>query len=317
MGPDRLGTAARRRVLCPGCLRPVRVARGQHRAGDAAGAEGGQRGLGRAPPVDDDSGHPRPGCRLEGGLPSFVDLDQIDQRADDSVDVTQELAPARTLEIGQGALERLRPRRRAVPGLLGLVGVGLGSLRGRRRSLELGAAGRQVRLQVCRGLLELGHGARLEVGPYRRGRVALLEHLDPGAQPVDVLLLAAGGPGQQLAPCTRRSDRLVGFRGVTQSERPPLAQCGLLDVHRVKGVFELRPLHRAARGQRLGLGGRQLGGQPGRLRLEGGDHVLVGCRVQCGHDAPAPFAQHAGQAPGPLHQTLDPAQGLGQVLLPA
>ena len=317
VGPDGLGAAAGRRVLCRGCLRRVRVTRGQHRTGDAALAQCGQRGLGRAPPVDDDGGHPRAGGRLEGGLPSFVDLDQVDQRADDSVDLTQELAPAGTLQIGQGTFERLRPCRRAVPGLLGRVGVGLGGLRRRRGRHQLGAAGRQVRLQGGPGLLELGHGARLQVGPYRSGRVAPLERLDPGALPVDVLLLAAGGPGHQLAPRAHRGNGLVGFRGVAQSGRPPSAQCDLLDVHHVQGALELRPLRSTARGQRLGLGGRELGGQPGRLGLEGGDHVLVGRRVQCGRDAAAPFAQHAGQAPGPLHQTLDPAQGIRQVLLPA
>ena len=75
-------------------------------------------------------------------------VDQVDQRADDSVDITQELAAARTLELGQGALERLRPRRRAVPGLLGLVGVGLGGLGGRRGRLLL--RGNGLRLSRAR-----------------------------------------------------------------------------------------------------------------------------------------------------------------------
>ena len=60
-----------------------------------------------------------------------------------------------------------------------------------------------------------------------------------------------------------------------------------------------------------------LAGQAGRLGLEGGDHVDVGGGVEGDHDGPAPFAQHARQAPGPLDQALHAGQGAGQVLLPA
>ena len=86
----------------------------EDRPGDPALAQGGQRGLGRAPAVDHHGGDAGADGGLEGGVPAVVDLHQVDQRADDAVDVAQQLAPAGALQVGQRTLQRLGPGRRAV-----------------------------------------------------------------------------------------------------------------------------------------------------------------------------------------------------------
>ena len=73
----------------------------------------------------------------------------------------------------------------------------------------------------------------------------------------------------------------------------------------------------APRRRRLGFRRGELRGQAGRLGFERRHHVLVGRGVEGGDDTPPALAQHAGQATGPLHQALHPAQCVGQVLLAA
>ena len=135
VAPDRFGTAARGQRA--GSRRARRRPRRQDRPGHTTLAEGRQRGLGRAPPVDHDGGHAGTDGGLERGVPALVDLDQVDQRTDDAVDIAQQLAPAGALQVGQRALERLGPGRRAVAGLLRLVRRHLGRLRRPHGLLEL------------------------------------------------------------------------------------------------------------------------------------------------------------------------------------
>ena len=89
----RFGTAARRQ-------RRHRIRRGagrfsgcQHSSGHPTVAEGGQSGLRRAPTVDDDRSDARAGRRLEGGVPTVVDLDEVDQGTHDAIDFAQQFAP--------------------------------------------------------------------------------------------------------------------------------------------------------------------------------------------------------------------------------
>ena len=130
-----------------------------------------------------------------------------------------------------------------------------------------------------------------------------------------MLLLPGGGAGHRLGAGTDTGDGLVG-RVLAEHGGPALPQRGGLHVQRAQLVLELGPLGRAA-GLLLGLGRDQLAGQAGRLGLERRDHVDVGGGVERRHHAAAALAQHAGEAAGPLHQSLDAAQGVGQVLLAA
>ena len=78
--------AVRERVLFAGSACARGGAGGEDGAGDPALAQGGERRLGGVPAVDDDRGDAGTCRGLEGGLPAPVDLDQLDQRAHDTVD---------------------------------------------------------------------------------------------------------------------------------------------------------------------------------------------------------------------------------------
>ena len=287
----------------------------QDRSGDAPLAQGGQRGLCGAPAVDHDGGDTRTRRGLEGGVPAVVDLDQVDERAHHSVDLAQQLAPARALQVRQRALQCLGPGRRPVTRLLGVVRRHLGLLRAVGDRLQLGAACGELGLEPRGGLIRLDRRLLQQVGPHGGARDPLLERADAGRERIEVLLLTRGGAGHQLRAGAHPGERLVGLV-VAQDRRPPLPQRPHLPVERLQRRRQLCALGREARGL-LGLGHRQLTGQACRLRLERRDHVDVGVGVERGHHGPAALAQHAREPPGPLHQALHPAQGIGQVLLAA
>ncbi len=92
---------------------------GQQRAGRALLVQSGQRLPGGIPAVDDDGRHRGAGRGLERCLPAGVDLDEVDQRADDAVDASQQLPTARPFELLERPGEGLGPGRRPVPLLLG------------------------------------------------------------------------------------------------------------------------------------------------------------------------------------------------------
>ena len=283
--------------------------------GHATLAQGGQRGLGRAPSVDHHGGDPGPDGRLEGGVPTLVDLHQVDQRTDDAVDVAQQFASARALQVRQRALERLGPGRRAVARLFGLVRRHLCRLGGAHRFFERRRARHQLGLQRGGRLLQLVRLLGQEVGAHGRAGRPLLEGADAPPERVHVLLLARGGAGHRVDAGPDPGDGLIG-RVVPEHRGPALPQCGGLVVEGGQRRLQLVPLRRAAR-LLLGLGRDQLAGQAGRLGLERRDHVDVGGGVEGGHHAPAALAQHAGEPAGPLDQSLHATQGVGQVLLAA
>ena len=311
----RLGAAARGQLARPGRARglPGR----QDRPGDAALAQGGEGRLGRAPSVDHHGGDSGPDGGLEGGLPAVVDLDQVDQRADDAVDVAQQLAPTRALQVRQRAFEGLGPGCRAVARLLGLV---------RRHLCRLGVAGRFLERRRAHRQLGLERGGRLvqlvclpghEIGAHGGAGGPLLQRAHARPEHVHVLLLACGGAGQRLRAGAHLSEGLVGRVGVVPEHGGPAPpQRPRLLVQAGHGEVELRPFRRGA-GLLFRLGRDELAGQARRLGLERRDHVDVGRGIEGGHDPPAPLAQHAGQPARPLHQALHAAQGVGQVLLAA
>ena len=100
----------------------------------------------------------------------------------------------------------------------------------------------------------------------------------------------------------------------TADQRSP--QRHLLGVQRLEGRLQLGPLRGPAR-VLVGRRRCQLVGQASALGLERRDDVHVGGGVQGSDDAAGPLPQHGRGAAGPLHQALDPAEGVGQVLLPA
>ena len=227
VAPHGLGAAAGRELAGPD--RGRRLPGRQDGPGDAALAQGGQGGLGRAPSVDHDGGDTGADGRLEGGVPALVDLHQVDQRADDAVDVAQQFAPARALQVRQRAFECLGPGRRAVAPLLGLVGRHLCRLRPARRFFERRTARRQLGLERRRRLLQLVRLLGQEVGAHRRARRPLLERADAAPERVHVLLLARRGAGHRVDAGADPGDGLIG--GVVPEHRgPALPQRGRLVV---------------------------------------------------------------------------------------
>ena len=311
MAPDRLGTAAGGQLPDPRRRRPWR----QDGAGDPALAQGGQRGLRRAPAVDHDGGDAGTDGSLEGGVPALVDLDQVDQGTDDTVDVAQQLAPARALQVRQRPLQCLGPGGRAVACFLGLVGRELGRFRRLHGCFELRTARRQLGGQGRGRLLELVGLLGEEVGPHRGARRPLLEAADTRPERVHVLLLARRRPAYRLDARPDPGQGLIR-RVLTQHRRPACPQCLRLMVESGERRLELGSLGCAA-GLFLGLGRHQLAGQAGRLGLERRDHVDVGGGIERGHHAPAPLPQHAREPTGAFHQPLDSTQRVGQVLFAA
>ena len=291
---DRLGTASRRQRRRRGDRpRRARLPRRQHRAGDAPLAQRGQRGLGRPAAVHHDGGHPGARRRLEGGVPAVVDLDQVDERSHDPVDVAQQLAPARTLQVRQRALERLGPRRRTVLGVVGLVGRHLRRLRRRRADSSSAVRSRSARPRAprwpprARSFAWVSRSARTAAPA---ARCSSAPTLDPSASMSCCSRRA--GAGHQLRRGPRRGrcawsgaspPRTADHRSRRAAPSPSSA---------ASAAVELGPLVRPA-GLLLRLGAGQLGGQARRLGLEGRDHVDVGGRVERGDDRRAPLAQQA------------------------
>ena len=136
----------------------------------------------------------------------------------------------------------------------------------------------------------------------------------PLVQPRQRPAVLVEGPAEQLQAAPRRRQLVLGGRQL--GTVPPGLEVGPLGEG--QGLLRRRQLVAlGGEGGRLLLGRGQLGRQAGALGLEGGHHVDVGRGVEGGGQAPGALAQHPGGPPGPLHQSLHPAEGRGQVDLPA
>ena len=330
MAADRLGARTRGQVevrrwcegraaaaaVCPVAavapVCPVAAVRpgSQHGAGHPALAQGGQGLMGRLAPVDHHRGHPRPRRGLECRLPALVDLDQVEQRAHHAVHPAQELAASRPLQVAQGALECLGPGRAAMPRLIALVGPPLRRLGPLGRPFELHPARRHRGLQLRRGRLQRRRLVVEQVRPHRGGRMALLQAGQPGVQGCHILLLADHGPGQRLRARPHLGHGILG-QVVPEHLGPTAAERRLLGVQPARLGLQLG-LRRVRR--RLVARSRDLSGQVRRLGLEGRDHVDVRRRIERSDHGAAPLAEHTRGPPGPLDQSLHPAEGPGQVL---
>ncbi len=268
-----------------------------------------------ASPIDDDGRDASTRRRLEGGLPAPVDLDQIHQRANDPVDVAQQLATTGALEVRQRTLQRLGAGGAAVARLFGLVGCGLGHFGLAYCCLELGGPRREVGVEDFSGLLELAGGGDQQVGADCRRGGPLLERRHSCDQRVEILLFAHGGPRGLLGAGPHADDGLIG-RLAAEHVGPALAQGRLFVGQRGLCEGQLLAFGRAPR-RLFGLGDGQLGGQARGFSLQRGHHVDIGCRVERRHHTPSALAQDPRETAGALDQTLHPAEGVGQVFLPA
>ena len=287
VGPDGLADAAG-----GAGARRAGGAEGEHGAGDGPVAglvEDGQGGAGGVDAVDHDRGEGLAGGGLDGRLPAGVDLDQVEQRADDAghrrpgARRRRRSGPRRGRGRGprrgpsrRGARRRRRagPRRPRPPGP-------------RRRAAAASAAARRA----TSGLL-----GRLGARPRsaRRRSASAVEALE---------LLGRGRPGGRWPATSSASPRsrpaaqggqlaagLGGAAGERRARRRPTP--GRRTAARWPsarlGDGQLLGLRREERGLGVGLG--QLGGEAGGLGLEGGDDGLVDERAALALDA-APRAR--------------------------
>ena len=221
--------------------------------------------------VTSDGGEGVAGGRLEGGLPALVDLDLVEQRAEDAVDLGEALGPGPVAGLVERERQRLGPGRPrvlvgvgAAADLLGRGDAALAAAAARPRRPRLGA--RPARCSAASALGDLGPqalglgGQPRRPSPRARSRRAA-DALDLGGAALDAGLqrgqLAAhlGGPARRRA--VGSGSPHVGV------EAGPL----VLDVGLDRG--DALELGRDLLGLGVDLG--QLAGQLGRLGLEAGD----------------------------------------------
>ena len=287
-----------------------RVGEGEDRPGGPSLPEPGQGGSGRQAARDDHGGHRGPGGRLEGVLPPFVDLDQIEQDPDHAVHAGQQLGTRRPPGLIERPFEGIGPGDRPVVLQFGLPERPFGRLEpaGGPTVGRLGLGHR--RLQLMARLFRLGQALPELV-------VLAFEHCGTPfgrSQAYRELVQRTSVPFQGVLERTElppgHGDRLVGTPEL--SAVPPRLQVGFeLRRHLLLDPDE-RLLLRSQR-RLLHLGGLQLLRQPGALGFEGGNHVGVGCSIEGLDEGPLTLAEHTGQAPGPLDHALGPTQRGGQV----
>ncbi len=204
VGADRLADARCR------CRRAV-SAEGQDRPADgvvAFGVEGADRRPSRVDAVDDDRRERLARRRLDGRLPAGVDLDEVEQRADDSVDGCQALGAGPSAGLVEGEAE------------------GLGAC-GPRVTIAVGRPERGLGLGdpiLGRGAVLLGRPEALDERSLRLlgGGGLVAQPSCFGVQPSE-LLLQRGEPGLGLgrAPASPRS---TPDRSAASSPRPSAAR---------------------------------------------------------------------------------------------
>ena len=225
----RLGAAPRRQRADVG----PRLAWRQDGAGDAAVAQRGQRGLGgplarRRPPRPRPH---RPPLRRRRPSPR---RSRPGRRASPPRRRRRATARARRRPGGRrGHARALRPAARAVPRLLGVVGRRLGHFGVAYGRLELAV---RAAKSACRPSVACSSSP--EVVAKRSARTAapvgaLFERRHAPRQRLEVLLLAAGGPGDELGARTHAGDRLVR-RLVAEHPGPPFAQRRLFGRQRAR-----------------------------------------------------------------------------------
>ena len=280
-------------------------------------------GLGRAPPVDHDGGHTGAGRGLEGGVPAVVDLHQVDQRADDAVDVAQQLAPAGALQISASARSsasaraavRWRASSRVVGrplGRLGALRVGLlelgasappssASRRGRRRprARRPRRPSRSARTAAAGvALLERGAPARSSAVRSCCSRPsARAERARCGPAPGPCACVRASSAARAPRPSARRSAASSASRAASAASSS--ARSGAPPASSSASAAASSLARRAASASRV-------------------ETTSTSAAASRAATTPRLRSRRTPEVPtGPLDQPLHPAQGVGQVLLAA
>ncbi len=294
--------------------RDPRRAERQHGAAEGAVAVGAvvERGDGsprRVDAVDHHRSERLTGRRLDGGLPAGVDVDEVEQGADDAADRGEALGAGARAGLVEGQAQGLGARGPGVAVAVGGTegGLGVGDLRlgldavllGRLQPLDQ----RRLRRLGLRGLgaQALGLGVEASELVVERGQpcphagelhLAPLDAGTQGGQLAARLGSAARGCGDALGPLLLVGGTGVGERG--------LGACQLLGL----------------RGERLDLlvGVGELGGEAGGVGLERGDDGLVDEGAPLAVDAAPALGEHGGEAPRLLAQRLEAHERVAEVV---
>jgi hypothetical protein len=270
---------------------------GEHRSGGVAVVQGGETTAGGVDIVDHHGLQRLAGGGLEGGLVPGVDVDQIEQGADDATDPGQRLGTGPSAGLVERLTQRLGP---GGPG----VTICVGGTHAKLRFLGGGLGGHPAPLGHSQPVdqRDLGVGGLVELGPQPRplgiepGRLGV-ERGDPAAHPFDLgrRLAETAAQGRQLAP---RLGRLAAGGG--HPARPQLLEAGALGGQRSLGRCQRVGGRRQL--PRLLLDAAEVVGEAGGLGLERGDDGGVDAGAAVALDAAPSFHQHRRQAAGPFPQ---------------
>ncbi len=246
---------------------------------------------------------------FHGRFPAGVDVDQVEQGADDALDLGEALG-ARS---GPGLVEREGQRLGSGGPRMALAvgrsqrGIGFGhlGLGGDPSGLGLAEASHQGRLGRLGGGGLRPQALRLDLQAIQ----LLAQGRAPGRRPgqLGVAALEARPQRRQLA---------AGLRGPAggggHAVGPLLVVGGARRLQRPLGHRELLRLGGELRGLGIGLG--QLGAEAGGLGLQGGDHGLVDEGAPLALDTAAALGEHGHQTASALAQRLEAHERVAQVV---
>ena len=310
----KVWTCARTGVPIGGAGRGVRVAPSASTAPPTASSPPAWRAStarrAASDTIDDDRGKRVTSRRLDRGLPAGIDLHQIEQRADHTVEVGQSLGTRPGARVIEGEAQGLRPSR---PRMAIAVGgaqrrLGVRDLLLRRRLVAAPrppGAGRGDPLQPRPPPPRRGAGR-----PRRRAGPASRRGWRGGTWPRSSSCAPRSTPDRSAASSPRLFRGAAGQRG--HAIGPVALEGGARLCQRSFGAGQLVALRR----QRGGLGVRvgELGRQASGLRLEGCDHRLVDERAALAIDPAPTLGEHGYQPPGLLAQRLEAHQRVAEVV---
>jgi hypothetical protein len=287
----------------------ARCAKCEHRTADLAGAQRFERGARRVDVGHHDGGKRFAGRSLERSFPSFVDLDEIEQRADHAAHVAQPGCSG----ASTGFVERHGQRVGAcVP--RAVLGVGLAQHGPRACHVALGevacavgvvdflaarVGGRVERRQLGLDAGELAFDRTQLVGVSRESlfepRAFARRPLDRDAQRAE---LAAD------LGCLAARWR--------NPARPFVLKARACQVELDLGVGQPVELGQQCFG--LELGGVEIDPQPGPVGFEVRNHTAIDGRAAVALDAPQTLGEDVRQTLGALTQRLEPQQRIADVV---
>ncbi len=291
-----------------GAGRRAADAQSQHGAAGVARAEGSEGGAGRAGAIDHHRAERFGGGGLERGLPARVDLDDVEQRAHDAVDLGEPFGPGGGPGLVEGELEGIGagdPRAALAVGLGEGIGGGLDRLLGLRL---LGGETIALGLEPGEALLGVGH-----LGPQALGlgdqTVALFDQRGgAGVGPLEL----GQGTGDGLAQTAELATHLGGFarhRGHTVA--PALLEGGSGIGEATLGSLDLVDL-----GNECGscvVDGGQFVAEASLVGFERGDEGGVDAGLALLGQAALALGEHGGHAASALAQRLEAGELVAHV----